>query len=303
MDILITGGTGQVGRALIAASLPEGVRLLAPGRDGLDLADGGSIAAAVASRPWGAVINAGAYTAVDRAETETEAAWAVNGAGPAALAMACRAADIPLVHVSTDYVFKGDKAGAYVENDPLGPLGVYGASKAAGEWAVRAGQPRSVVARTSWVISPYGSNFLKTMLRLGAERPGLRVVDDQFGAPTSAADLAQALLVVALRLAADRNAPTGVFHLANAGETTWCGVAREIFRVSALLGGPSAAVEAITTADYPTPARRPANSRLSAARAARDFGVVLRPWQAAVAEIVAEVLAPSLSPSVETRLS
>jgi dTDP-4-dehydrorhamnose reductase len=290
MRILITGGSGQVGRALKAARLPRGVTLSAPPRAELDLADPGTLASAIASGPWAAVINAGAYTAVDRAESEPEAAWAANALGPALLAEATYAAGIPLVHLSTDYVFAGDKQGAYVEEDPIGPLGVYGASKAAGEIGVRAGNPRHLIARTAWVVSPDGSNFLKTMLRLGAERPNLRVVDDQHGAPTSAKDIAEALIEMATRLATDPDSPTGTYHLVNAGETTWCGFAREIFREAATQGGPCPDVEAITTADYPTPARRPANSRLCADKLARDFGVRLRPWPEATAEIVAKLL-------------
>ncbi len=295
MQILITGGTGQVGRALQDEPLPDGVRIFAPARAELDLSDPASIRTAIASRPWAAVINAGAYTAVDRAESEPALAWAANAVGPETLARATAAAGVPLIHVSTDYVFSGDKAEPYAEDDPIGPLSVYGASKAAGELAVSAGNPRHVIARTAWVVSPFGANFLKTMLRVGAQRPSLGVVDDQHGAPTSARDIARGLIEIALRHARDPAAPTGVYHLVNAGETTWCGFAREIFRLAAARGGPSPHVEAIATADYPTPARRPANSRLSATRLARDFGISPRPWQAAIAEVLTETWAASLA--------
>ena len=294
VHILITGGAGQVGLELLAADWPSEVVLHAPTRDQLDLGDITSVRAAFAANPFAAVINSGAYTAVDKAETEVAAAFAANAMGPAILAEVTRAAGVPLVQVSTDYVFDGAKDEAYVEDDPVRPLGVYGASKLAGELAVRAGNPRSVVLRTAWVLSVHRANFLKTMLRLAADRPGLRVVGDQTGCPTSARDIAATLQIIALRMIADPEAPTGVFQFVNAGETTWAGLAVEIFALSAARGGPSATVEAITTADYPTPARRPGNSRLSTARLSADYGVRPRPWQTVVAEIITE-LAPERS--------
>ena len=289
VHILVTGGGGQLGLELVAADWPESVVIHAPGRDALDLSDPASIRAVFASRPFAAVINSGAWTAVDKAETEVAAAFAANALGPAVLAELAHAADIPLVQVSTDYVFDGSAAGAYQEGDPVAPLGVYGASKLAGELAVRTGAPRSVVLRTAWVLSPHRANFLKTMLRLAADRPTLRVVDDQYGCPTSARDIAAAIRTVVLRMIAEPDAPTGVYHFVNDGRTSWAGLAREIITLSAAQGGPSAEVEGITTADYPTPARRPANSTLSTEKLARNYGVVPRPWQEAVAEIVAEL--------------
>ncbi|MGQ2989688.1 MAG: dTDP-4-dehydrorhamnose reductase [Brevundimonas sp.] len=289
VHILVTGGGGQLGLELVAADWPEGVVIHAPGRDALDLSDPVSIRAVFASQPFAAVINSGAWTAVDKAETEVAAAFAANALGPAVLAELAHAADIPLVQVSTDYVFDGSAAGAYQEGDPVAPLGVYGASKLAGELAVRTGAPRSVVLRTAWVLSPHRANFLKTMLRLAADRPTLRVVDDQYGCPTSARDIARAIRTVVLRMIAEPDSPTGIYHFVNEGRTSWAGLAREILRFSGEGGGPTAAVEGITTADYPTPARRPANSTLSTAKLARDYGVVPRPWQEAVAEIVAEL--------------
>lgn len=296
VHILVTGGGGQLGLELVAADWPEGVVIHAPGRDTLDLSDPVSIRAVFASQPFAAVINSGAWTAVDKAETEVAAAFAANALGPAVLAELAHAADIPLIQVSTDYVFDGSAAGAYQEGDPVAPLGVYGASKLAGELAVRTGAPRSVVLRTAWVLSPHRANFLKTMLRLAADRPTLRVVDDQYGCPTSARHIARAIRTVVLRMIAEPDAPTGIYHFVNDGRTSWAGLAREIQRLSGVVGGPTAAVEGITTADYPTPARRPANSTLSTAKLARDYGVVPRPWQEAVAEIVAE-LHPERSPA------
>ena len=289
VHILVTGGAGQVGLELLAADWPEGVILHAPNRDELDLSDPVSIRSAFARQPWAAVINSGAWTAVDKAETEAAAAFAVNGLAPAVLAELARDAGVPTIQVSTDYVFDGSKADPYGEDDPVGPIGVYGASKLAGELAVRTIQPRSVVLRTAWVLSPHRANFLKTMLRLAADRPTLRVVDDQHGCPTSARDIARTLRTIALRMIQDPNAPTGVYHFVNAGVTTWAGLAREILRLSAETGGPSAEVEGITTDQYPTPARRPAHSALATDKLSRDYGVAPRPWAEAVAEIVKEL--------------
>lgn len=289
VHILITGGAGQVGLELQAADWPDHVMIHAPARAEMDLGDIASVRAAFSRTPFAAVINAGAYTAVDKAESEVAAAFAANAMGPAVLAEITHEAGVPLVQVSTDYVFDGSQDGFYVENDPVGPLGVYGASKLAGELAVRSGNPRSVVLRTAWVLSIHRANFLKTMLRLAAERPALRIVDDQYGCPTSARDIAAALKTITLRLITDADAPTGVYHFVNDGETTWAGLAREVFALSAAVGGPSALVEGIATADYPTPARRPANSRLSTGKLTRDYAIAPRPWQAAVAEIIAEL--------------
>ncbi|MBB5746295.1 dTDP-4-dehydrorhamnose reductase [Brevundimonas variabilis] len=286
LHILVTGGAGQVGLELAAAAWPDHVRLHLPTREQLDVADASAVAALFAATPFAAVINSGAYTAVDTAETEIAAAFAANAMGPALLAEATRRAGIPLIQVSTDYVFDGSADRPYVETDAVSPLGVYGASKLAGELAVRSGNPRSVVLRTAWVISRHRANFLKTMLRLAADRPEVRVVDDQHGCPTGAADIAEALRTITLRMMADPDAPAGLYHFVNAGDTTWAGLAREVFARSAFRGGPSARVEGITTADYPTPAQRPANSRLSTHRIAADYGVAARPWQTAVSDIV-----------------
>ena len=290
LDILVTGGAGQVGLELARAEWPSNVRLHLPTRATLDLGDADAVRAAFAVTPFRAVINAGAWTAVDKAETEVAAAFAANAMGPAILAEVTRAAGIPLIQVSTDYVFDGSGERDYAETDPVGPLGVYGASKLAGEVAVTTGNPRSVVLRTAWVLSPHRANFLKTMLRLAADRPRLRVVDDQTGCPTSARDIAGALKTITMRMIEDPEAPTGVYHFVNAGSTSWAGLAREIMALSAARGGPSAEVEGITTAEYPTPARRPANSRLDTQRITRDYGITPRPWQEAVAGIVADLI-------------
>jgi len=289
LHILVTGGAGQVGRELLLADWPDHVVLHAPPRSELDLGDADSVRAAFDRTPFAAVINSAAWTAVDKAETDVAAAFSANAIGPALLAGATRQAGIPLIQVSTDYVFDGAKSAPYVETDAVAPLGVYGASKLAGEFAVLSGNPRSLVLRTAWVHSSHRANFVKTMLRLAAERPLVRVVGDQHGCPTSARDIAVALRTITLRMIADPNAPTGVYHFVNAGQTTWAALAREIFTLSAKMGGPSAEVAPITTSEYPTPARRPANSRLSTEKLSRDYGVQPRPWQAAVADIVAEL--------------
>lgn len=286
ITILVTGGAGQVGLELLAAQWPAHVSIHAPDRAELDLGDAGAVGRLFSSRAYAAVINSGAYTAVDRAESEVAAAFAANAMGPALLADATRTAGIPLIQVSTDYVFDGSGLDEYAEGDAVAPLGVYGASKLAGELAVLTGNPRSVVMRTAWVVSRHRANFVKTMLRLAADRPVLRVVDDQHGCPTSARDIAEALKTITLRMIADDAAPRGVFNFVNAGATTWAGLAREVFASSKAHGGPSSEVEGISTADYPTPARRPANSRLSTQRIQREYGIDPRPWQAAVSEIV-----------------
>ena len=300
--VLVTGGNGQLGTELRRAAWPAGWRVVAVDRAALDLADTAAIAALVAAghhgAPWAAVINAAAYTAVDKAEADQVAVWTVNALAPAAFGAACAGAGIPLVQVSTDYVFAGDKAGAWEVDDPIGPLGVYGASKLGGELAVRSSGARHAIVRTAWVVSAGGANFVRTMLRVGAERDTLRIVDDQRGSPTSAADLAAALVHIAVRLAEDADAPSGTFHFSNAADAangvSWAGFAAEIFRQSALRGGPAATVEPIATVDYPTPARRPANSLLSHDAIRQAYGIEPRPWQAALGDILDELLGPEI---------
>lgn len=293
MDILVLGGAGQVGTELQALSWPDGVRVHAPGRANLDITDADAVAAALAERDYRAVINTAAYTAVDKAESDVVAAWRLNALAPAILAAATAARSIPLVHVSTDYVFAGTKPdGAYAPDAPIDPQSVYGASKAAGELAVRTGNPRHAVVRTAWVVSPHRGNFVKTMLRLAAERDALTVVDDQHGCPTSATDLAAALATIAQRMAGEADAPTGTFHCVNAGDTTWCGFAEAIVAGSARRGGRSVPVKGIPTSAYPTPARRPANSRLSTDSLTAAYGIAPRAWQAALDDILDRLVGP-----------
>jgi len=287
-DILITGGGGQLGAELSRLNWGENVRVHLPTRDELGIGNPDSVSALFDRHGFSAVVNAAAYTAVDRAEQEVGAAFAANALGPALLAQACAQADIPLIHVSTDYVFDGGLDRPYVEDDPVAPLGVYGASKLAGELAVRSGARRFVILRTAWVVSAHRANFLKTMRRLAASRSEIPVVADQVGCPTAAADIARAIQTILAAHLADADAPVGVYHFVNAGEASWCDLANAIFTLGADSRGRVAA-RPITAAEYPTPARRPANSRLSTDKISRDFGVHPRPWRDAVADIVVEL--------------
>jgi dTDP-4-dehydrorhamnose reductase len=286
MNILITGGSGQVGQSLLDLAWPSSFTPVAPSRAELDLADPASISTFLESQHWAGVINAGAYTAVDKAESARDLAFAINAVAPDVIARFCARHTIPLIHISTDYVFSGQGTRPFREEDATGPLGVYGASKLAGEQAVLAAHPKAVVLRTAWVLSAFGHNFLKTMLRLAADRDQLRVVADQFGCPTSAHDLAQTIQTILIRQVKDQDAPHGLFHAVNRGETHWAGLAKEIFAISSQSGGPSAEVIEIPSSDYPTPAKRPANSRLDCAKLLAQYGIEMRPWQQAVHAIV-----------------
>ena len=215
--------------------------------------------------------------------------FAINRDGPGAMAVACAARGIPLIHVSTDYVFDGTKDGPYTEDDPINPLGVYGASKAAGEEAVRQASPHHVILRTSWVYSAYGTNFVKTMLRLGREREEMRVVADQHGSPTAAADLAAAIVQIAATIEKTGATAWGTYHLTGSGTTTWYEFADRIFQRLHKRTGKRPRLIAIGTADYPTPARRPANSRLDCSRARDQLGVACPPWQDSLDRVIAEL--------------
>lgn len=278
--LLVFGRTGQVAREL-ARLAPDG-RFL--GREDADLMRPDACAAAIREAAPRAVINAAAWTAVDRAEAEPQAARTVNAEAPGAMARACAALGIPFLHVSTDYVFDGSGTRPWREDDAPGPLGAYGATKLAGERAVAAAGGRWAVLRTSWVFSAHGANFVKTMLRLGAERPRLTIVADQTGGPTPAAGIAAALLTMADAMAEDA-AKGGLYHFAGAPDVSWADFAREIFRQAGL----APEVVDIATADYPTPARRPANSRLDCAGIAREFGIARPDWREGLAAVLAEL--------------
>lgn len=291
MRIAVTGRNGQVVTSLIERA-PLDVKIVTLGRPELDLADPATIGPAIAAAGPDVIVSAAAYTAVDNAETEPELAQAINGIAPGKIGEAAAVRHIPVIHLSTDYVFSGDKLSPYVETDPTAPGTIYGRTKLSGEEALRAATDNHLILRTAWVYSPFGANFVKTMLRLAGTRDEVRVVADQLGCPTSAFDIADAILALAPRLATD-DGPRGVFHLVGSGEADWAAFACAIFAESRALGGPSTNVVPITTAEYPTPARRPANSRLATHKLRTDFGLVLPPWQASLRGIVGRLLSPS----------
>ncbi len=290
MRTLVTGAHGQVGRELVRCGEEAGIDVVGLARADLDITDREAVRRAVEQAAADAVVNAAAYTAVDRAESEPKAAFAVNRDGAAHLAAACAEAGIPLVHISTDYVFDGTKGAPYAETDAPNPLGVYGASKWAGEEAVRERLDAHVVLRTSWVFSAHGGNFVKTMLRLSREREELRVVADQRGNPTAAVAIARAALRIAQRATTERDVSWGTFHFAGTPATTWHGLAEAVV-AEARRHGPVLArrVESIPTSAYPTPARRPADTRLDCTRIVRGWGIEPTGWEEAVARVVAEI--------------
>lgn len=282
--ILITGGTGQLGTELLRCQWPDDFQLVAPSRAELDLSKCDAIGHYVRNGGFSAVINCGAYTAVDRAESDVVTTWKVNALGPAALATATKDVGVPIIHLSTDYVFDGSKHGPYREDDPVAPLGVYGASKEAGEQAVRTGNPLHVILRTAWVFSARGSNFFKTMLRLSNERELIKVVNDQLGCPTAASDIASAVKLVVFHLLEANGKCLGTYHFANSGQSTWYGFARELFAQCELRGYSVPKLQPIETKEYPTAARRPANSRLSLDKLFQDYDIKPRKWEDALAD-------------------
>jgi dTDP-4-dehydrorhamnose reductase len=275
--ILLLGGNGQLGQELVRAAAEDGARLVALSRAEADIADRTAVADVLVRHVPRLVVNAAAYTKVDLAETEVEAARQANETGPAVLAASCAAAGVPLLSISTDYVFDGSKTGAYLESDPVCPISVYGRTKEAGERAIRATLDHHVILRTAWVYGEFGHNFLKTVLRLAATRDELRIVADQRGSPTSTRELARAILRIAPRLIA-RDQIWGTYHFTGSGVTTWHGFASRIVAAQAPLTGRHPQVVAIATADYPTAARRPANSELDCTLFAKVFGFRARPW-------------------------
>lgn len=292
MRMLVTGREGQLVRALCERAPAAGFEIIALGRPELDLAGPCDtlVEAVEAVRPE-VIVSAAAYTLVDKAESEPEIAFAVNAEGPGALADAARSLQIPLIHLSTDYVFDGSKPAPYDEDDATGPQGIYGASKLAGERAVLTRNPNSTVLRTAWVYSPFGSNFVKTMLRLARDRDEVGVVADQRGNPTSALDIADGVLTVARNLLDNEDpALRGIFNMTARGEASWAEFAEAVFAASADLGGPDAKVRHIATSDFPTAARRPANSRLDSSRLARVHGVSLPDWHQSVKQVVERLL-------------
>ena len=282
MRVLVTGRGGQVGGAL-AEALDGVAEVVAHDRSTLDLADPAQVVARVREASPDVVINAAAYTAVDRAEEDVEAARTVNAVAPGLLARECRERGALLIHYSTDYVFDGAKAEPYVETDPVAPLNAYGRTKLEGERAIAASGCAHLILRTSWVYGPTGGNFLLTMLRAGATRDELRVVDDQHGAPTSSLQLAR-LTRELLALGRERLAPaSGLYHATASGETTWCGFADAIFKQRER----RPKLVPIASSAWPTPARRPMHSVLSSEKLAQAFGVRIAPWSQGLAEVMA----------------
>ncbi len=290
--ILIFGAGGQLGQEILAQAAAQGRDVIGLARPQADICDISAIARHIAETRPRLIVNAAAYTAVDKAESEAETARLVNALGAANVARAAAAANIPLVHLSTDYVFDGGKHGPYVESDPVAPLGVYGRTKAEGEAGVRAAAPRHIILRTAWVYGRFGHNFLKTILRLVRERPELRVVADQTGCPTATQDLAAAIFAID-RAVHDGNAVEwGTYHFAGPDATSWHGFAEAIVAAQARWTGVRPPVTAISTEDYPTPARRPPNSQLDSGRFAAAFGYRAIPWRTRVAETVQALLQP-----------
>ncbi len=283
MRIAVTGVRGQLAMAL-AQQAPAGIEVLRIDRATLDLAADLDYRPVMTALKPDLVVNAGAYTAVDRAESEPELAFAINGAGAGRVATASAALGLPIIHLSTDYVFDGLKTTPYLEDDPTGPVSVYGRSKLEGERLVAAANPHHLILRTAWVFSHDGQNFFRTMLRLAETRDEISVVSDQIGCPTYAGDIADALFCIAPQiLASPDNAENyGVFHLCNRGETSWAGFAAAIFAASKARGGPFAEVIPIPSRDYPTSAARPANSRLGGARLQARYGIEMPRWEDAL---------------------
>jgi dTDP-4-dehydrorhamnose reductase len=292
MKALVIGGqNGQVARALSGLDDAQ-FTIEACGRPEIDLARPDSLGPALAASSPEVVINCAAYTAVDQAETDRDAAHAINADGPGRLSNICADAGIPLIHLSTDYVFDGLKSGPYIETDPTSPQSVYGATKFAGEAAVAMSGARHVVLRISWVHAPFGKNFVRTMLRLAGSRDRLNVVADQIGRPSYAPHLAIALRDIAARLVLDADAPTGVFHLTGSGEPcSWREFAQTVFEASRVRGGPTATADPIPTSNYPTPAKRPANSVLDCSKIEAAFGLRLPHWRQGVEECIAAIAA------------
>ncbi|MEK6806980.1 MAG: dTDP-4-dehydrorhamnose reductase [Pseudomonadota bacterium] len=287
MTILVTGAAGQLGRECVE----RGTEVIGVDRQALDLRDARAIEETLQRLCPKAVINAAAYAAVDRAEQDPDAAFAINRDAVLGLGTACARLQIPLIHISTDYVFDGKKSAPYSEDDPVHPLGVYARSKQEGEQELRRVQKRHLILRTSWVFGRYGANFVKTMLRLAREKPDLRVVADQQGAPTHAGALAEVLLALAHRAAAGEDLPWGTYHYNGQPYTNWHEFAQIIVERAVALGllAKPVPVRALASADYPTPAQRPENSRLDCARIHARLGVELRDWRLGLDEVLLQL--------------
>jgi dTDP-4-dehydrorhamnose reductase len=291
MKLLVIGANGQLGWELGRKSRVDDIETECVDLPDFNITDQGSVTRQVEKSSPDLVINASAYTAVDRAETESALAFAVNEKGPDYLADTCAAHNIPMIHVSTDYVFNGEKKTPYLESDPVSPLGVYGKSKAAGDDAIRNRLSTHIIIRTAWLYGVHGQNFVKTMLRLGKENKTLRVVADQHGCPTYAADLADAIFTVSRDVLNGVKDRWGTYHFCGRGSTTWHGFAEEIFNLARTwIPLKVRTVVPVATRDYPTPTRRPTNSVLDCSRIQESFGIQIRPWKESLAEMLKIIL-------------
>ena len=287
--VLVFGASGQLGSELLGGKTPDGLTLVGLSHADADITDAAAVDSIVNAHRPAVIVNAAAYTAVDRAESEPDLAFAVNADGPAYLAAAAKAVDAPLIHVSTDYVFAGTAKVPYGEDDHTAPVNAYGQSKAAGERAVREATPAHVILRSAWMYGRHGSNFVRTMIDHAAERDEVRVVADQRGSPTATSDVVATILAIAFRLSAG-GTDYGIFHFTNSGETTWHGLAAKVFDELGRRGLKVPRLAAIATSEYPTPARRPHYSVLDCSRIGRVYGIVPRPWEVALQEELAAIL-------------
>ncbi|MDR6192722.1 dTDP-4-dehydrorhamnose reductase [Agrobacterium pusense] len=292
MRIVVTGCQGQVASSLVKrGELHQDMEIVTLGRPVIDFADTGLIMDAIVALKPDAIISAAAYTAVDRAESEPDLAERINSVAPREIGRAAAECNVPVIHLSTDYVFDGTKPSPYVESDPTSPLGVYGCSKRKGELAIAEATDNHVILRTAWVYSPFGHNFLKTMLRIAATKERIDVVDDQIGNPTSALDLAEGIISIARSMVERPEAEMrGLFHLVGTGHASWADFAEHILSVSKDEGGPFARIGRIRTIDYPTPAKRPTNSRLSCQKLADIYGICMPDWKVSSADLISKIL-------------
>ena len=297
--ILVFGARSQVGREIVSLAAARGLPVAGLSRVDADITNETTVRVAVEVHKPSVVVNGAAYTSVDRAEREPEIVAVANVTGPAVLAAVCASTNVPLIHLSCDYVFNGTKKSAYVEGDRVAPLNVYGRTKAEGEAKVRELLPRHVILRTSWIYGPHGQNFLRNVLKLAAERDELRMVGDQIGCPTATIDIAEAVLAVARKLATEAKV-SGIFHFAGTGATSRYGFAAEIVQRQALFTGRTPKVTEIKMAEYPVAAKRPLNCELDSSRFRAAFGYSAVPWQHRVAEVVAALLAPAMAKKVGT---
>jgi len=287
MKLLVIGENGQLGWEVCRKGKNQGIDISGLDLPDFDVTEPSAVKKAVHQTGVSLVINASAYTAVDKAESEPELAFAVNRDGPAYLAASCAEIGIPLIHISTDYVFDGNKKGLYLETESVSPLGIYGKSKAAGETEVRNHLKEHIIIRTAWLYGIHGNNFAKTMLRLGKEKEVVHVVTDQYGCPTYAADLAEAILTIVTQISEQRDVTWGTYHYCGKGVTSWQGFAQAIFDLAKQYDSLMVKkVVPITMAEYPTPAKRPANSGMDCSLITKNFGISLRPWQESLADML-----------------